>query len=424
MESDLGGELDLVIDDGSHLAEPTRTSFDTLFPLLAPGGFYIIEDWAWEHWPEFQDPGHAWAAEESLTSLVGDLVAAAGGSKTLFRSLTVYEGFVAVERGDADGDWRDFRLADHVCRRPRTGTAVRSAPEEDVKVVAFYLPQFHPIPENDRWWGKGFTEWSRVARAQPQFGDHYQPHLPERLGFYDLRLPTVRERQAELAQAFGIHGFCYYYYSFGTNTFLHRRLREMLASGVPDLPFCLCWANENWDAPLGRRRAGVAHRATLWSRVDAAFIESLIPFFRDRRYLSVRGAPILLVYRAGAIPQPEATTARWRRAAREQGLPGLYLVAAQTFGLIDPRPLGFDAAVEFPPHGEDVRRDACAVEGIDPGFGGDIVDYRAAAARRLALAPPPFRLYRTAIVGWDNTRGSATAPRSFTALRLRPTRGG
>jgi hypothetical protein len=404
VERDLGGELDLVIDDGSHLDVPTRASFEALFPLLPPGGLYVIEDWAWEHWPEFQDPGHAWAGEESLAALVADLVAAAGSSRTLFRSLAVYEGFVVVERGDGGEDRRGFRLADHIRRRPwRAAAAPPAGSAEDVKILAFYLPQFHPIPENDRWWGKGFTEWTRVTRARPQFAGHYQPHLPERLGFYDLRLAEARARQAALARGHGIHGFCYYYYWFGTKTLLERPLAEMLAGGEPALPFCLCWANENWT----RRWDGAERELLIEQRygpeLDLALIEDLMPFFRDRRYLRVRGAPVLLIYRPDAIPEPQATTARWRRAARAQGLPDLHLVAALTFGLQDPRPLGFDAAVEFPPHGENLPASSCAAQGILPDFGGEIVDYRAVVRRRLALPAPPFRLYRTAMAGWDNT---------------------
>jgi predicted O-methyltransferase YrrM len=410
VERDLGGELDLVIDDASHLYEQTRASFEALFPLLPVGGLYIIEDWAWEHWPEFQDPGHPWAGKESLTALVYELVAATGSSRSLIRSVSVYEGFTVVERGDASLDPQDFRLAEHVRRRPwRAGVGAQARPDEGVKVFAFYLPQFHPIPENDRWWGKGFTEWSRVARARPQFAGHYQPHLPERLGFYDLRLPEVKARQAELARAHGIHGFCYYYYWFGTRTLLERPLQEMLATGEPDLPFCLCWANENWTRRWDGAERDLLIEQRYGPELDAALIEDLMPYFRDSRYLRVRGAPVLLVYRANSIPEPMATTARWRRAARERGLPDLHLVAAQTFGLTDPRHVGFDAAVEFPPHGENLEENLCAVDEIGPEFKGAVFDFAAVARRRIAMTTPPFRLYRTAMPGWDNTprRGRA-----------------
>lgn|GEM_PF-2776650 len=410
VDRDLGGEVDCVIDDGSHLLAPTRASFEILFPLLPPGGLYIIEDWAWEHWPEFQDPGNIWAAEEGLTALVNELVAATGTSRTLIRRLAVHEGFVVVERGDGDAAGHEFRLGDHVRRRPWRTTADVSRPEPDVKIMAFYLPQFHPIPENDRWWGQGFTEWSRVARARPQFEAHYQPHVPERLGFYDLRLQETRSRQAALARANGIYGFCYYYYSFGMKKLLDRPLAEMLASGEPDLPFCLCWANENWT----RRWDGAEKELLIEQRygpeLDIALIEDMMPFFLDPRYLRVGGKPVLLVYRPCALPEPQATIARWRRAARKHGVPDLHLVAALTFGVDDPRRLGFDAAVEFPPHGEILPSLYAEVEGIDPAFNGAIVDYRAVVERQLARAPRPFRVYRTAMAGWDNT--SRLGPRA------------
>ncbi len=403
VERDLGGGVDLVIDDGSHLYAPTRASFETLFPLLPPGGLYIIEDWAWEHWPEFADPSNFWAGEEGLSSLVGDLVAATGTSRELVRRLAVHEGFVVAERGDGAVNAHEFRLADYIRRREWRAPSAAPRSEPDVKLFAFYLPQFHPIPENDRWWGTGFTEWSRVTRARPQFADHYQPHLPERLGLYDLRLPETRLRQAALARSYGIHGFCYYYYSFGTKTLLERPAAEMLASGEPDFPFCLCWANENWT----RRWDGDERELLIEQRygpeLDEGLIDELMPFFLDRRYLRVRGAPVLVVYRPGALPGPHATIARWRRAARERGLPDLHVVAALTFGLQDPRPLGFDAAVEFPPHGEDVVENRSVVDAVEPGFTGAVASYQGVVDRQIARAPRPFRVYRAAMAGWDNT---------------------
>ena len=404
VERDLDGEIDLVIDDGSHLDKPTRASFEALFPLLPPGGLYIIEDWAWEHWPEFQSPNHLWAGERGLGAFVSDLAAATGSSRTLIRSLSVYEGFVVVERGPGCRDRSTFHLADHIVRRRQLRSiAPQAASGEDVKVLAFYLPQFHPIPENDRWWGKGYTEWTRVARAQAQFAGHYQPHVPERLGYYDLRLPEVRAQQGELARAHGIYGFCYYYYSFGTKKLLDRPLLDMLSGGQPDMPFCVCWANENWT----RRWDGSDQEILIEQRYSAALdiglIEDLLPFFRDPRYVRVCGAPVLVVYRPDRIPDPLGTVERWRQAAQEHGLGGLHLVAALTFGVKDPRILGFDAAVEFPPHGLYRPEDVCGVDGVKPGFGGTLLDFSAIVKRQLAVQPAQFRLYRTAMAGWDNT---------------------
>jgi predicted O-methyltransferase YrrM len=400
---DLDGEVDLVIDDGSHLYGPTRECFETLFPRLPPGGLYIIEDWAWEHWPEFQDPNHFWAGEEGLTALVEDLVAATGTSRSLIRRLAVHEGFVVVERGDGNEQPDRFLLADHIRRRGwRTARGKRNEPD-DVKIFAFYLPQYHPIPENDRWWGPGYTEWARVARGRKQFAAHYQPHLPERLGFYDLRLPETRARQAALAQQYGIEGFCYYYYSFGTKTLLDRPLREMLRTGEPNMPFCLCWANENWTRRWDGDERHLLMEQRYGPELDGALIDEMMPYFLDRRYLHVRGAPVLVVYKPTAIPDPQATLGRWRAAARRWGIADLHLVAAQTFGLTDPRPLGFDAAVEFPPHGQALVTDALAVDDCAPNFSGRVLDFRSVVARQLALPPRPYRVYRTAMAGWDNT---------------------
>jgi lipopolysaccharide biosynthesis protein len=220
-----------------------------------------------------------------------------------------------------------------------------------IKAIAFYLPQFHPIPENDKWWGEGFTEWWNVSKAKPLFSSHYQPHLPANLGFYDLRLPEAREAQAAMARDFGIHGFCYYHYWFNGRRLLQRPFNEVLASGKPDFPFTLCWANENWTRRWDGKESEVLMEQSYSEEDDLNHIRQLIPAFRDPRYIRVDGLPLFLVYQVMALPQPQRTAEIWRSEAIRSGLPGLYLVSVEgkLQARTDPTRIGFDASVEFQP---------------------------------------------------------------------------
>ena len=281
------------------------------------------------------------------------------------------------------------------------------------RLIAFYLPQFHPIPENDAWWGKGFTEWTNVTRARPLFEGHHQPRVPADLGFYDLRVPEVRQAQAEMARRYGIHGFCYYYYWFKDSVqLLDRPLREMLASGAPDFPFCLCWANENWTRRWDGREQDVLVAQDHSPENNLAFIRSVIPYLQDPRYIRVDGRPLLLIYRSALIPDLAATVVAWREELERHGLPPPYLVAAETFDEIGASAVaaGFDAACEFPPHRASKKALLSArTLGFDEKFSGHVRDYEKFAAGFRERPVPDYPLHRCVTLAWDNTarRGNA-----------------
>jgi glycosyltransferase involved in cell wall biosynthesis len=273
-----------------------------------------------------------------------------------------------------------------------------------VRLIAFYLPQFHPIPENDAWWGPGFTEWRNVARADPLFQGHYQPHIPADLGFYDLRLPDIREAQADLARQYGIHGFCYYHYWFGGKRLLDRPFDEVLASGRPDLPFCLCWANEPWSRRWDGREDDLLQAQTYSAADDLDHIRWLLPALGDRRAIGIDGKPIFLVYRSQHLANAARTTDIWREAAHKAGLPGLYLIAMETAWDLgrDATEMGFDAKVLFQPQFgtliSSVRRVAI---GERPHL--NVYTYRDAWRALDNLARVRYRRYETVFPSWDNT---------------------
>lgn len=297
------------------------------------------------------------------------------------------------------------KAVDHVeWVTPEAAAPADQAAAADVRLIAFYLPQFHPVAENDRWWGPGFTDWQNVVRGTPLFDGHYQPHLPGALGFYDLRLDEVRRKQVELARANGIHGFCYYYYWFNGRRILEHPLDRYVADPSIDFPFCICWANENWS----RRWDGGNHEVLLVQEHDTAsdmkFIRDVIPLLKDPRYIRVNGLPLLVLYRADLLKIPAATAAGWREECEKAGLPGIHLCAAQTFNLGDPRPYGFDSACEFPPHGHAVGQLTREhLKGLANDFDGWVCDYELVARHSLTAPPPDYPLYRGIFPGWDNT---------------------
>lgn len=201
------------------------------------------------------------------------------------------------------------------------------------KVIALYLPQYHPTPDNNKWWGKGFTEWTNVGKAKPLFRGHYQPKVPADLGYYDLRVPEVREAQAQLAKEAGIDGFCYYHYWFGNGRQeLELPFNEVLKSGKPDFPFMLCWANESWHKKFWNKDGKGTSKEVLIEQTypDGDIIthfKHLLPAFKDQRYIHIDGKPAFMIYKPLYIPDCHLLISEWNRMAQDNGLKGIFFIA-------------------------------------------------------------------------------------------------
>jgi len=304
----------------------------------------------------------------ALERMVGLLTAEAGQS--------VEEAGPALANAPISESWHRFRRDS--ARLPRA------------RVLPFYLPQFHPIPENDRWWGTGFTEWTNVSAARPVFAGHHQPKVSRDMGFYDLRLDLVRDQQVDLAREHGVSGFMYYYYWFAGKRMLQLPV-EQLAAGDGDFPFCIMWANENWT----RRWDGRSDDVLIGQDYDKVpaetFIDDILPFLLDDRYLKVDGRPLLSVYRPGQMADFPAVVKAWRKRASEHNLE-LHVVSvdvAKEFDALEgsPEEAGLDGLMGFPPHN-------CLWSwlpheglGVDSRFTGNLLSYRDLvqdAERRLA----------------------------------------
>ena len=277
---------------------------------------------------------------------------------------------------------------------------------DDVKLIAFYLPQFHQIPENDKWWGEGFTEWTNVKKAIPQFKGHYQPHIPGELGYYNLTNKEVMKRQIELAKQYGIYGFCFHHYWFAGKRLLEKPVNMLIENKDLDIPFCLCWANENWT----RRWDGLDNEVLIAQKHspedDINFIEDISKYFNDTRYIKIDEKPVLIVYRIELFPNPEDTIVRWRKWMEDHGYKGIYLIGAQGFACKNPTKYGLDAAVEFPPNGMyKYNYISSQVSFKNPNFKGNIVDYSYYVNNKLYLKEDKekYNLFKTIIPSWDNT---------------------
>jgi lipopolysaccharide biosynthesis protein len=309
------------------------------------------------------------------------------------------------------GPWRDayvrgFEVARNL-RSPQFAAPALIAPRRAAdapKVLAFHLPQFHPFPENDKWWGKGFTEWANVSKAMPQFVGHLQPRLPAELGFYDLRVPEALRDQARLASLAGVDAFCFHYYWFDGHRLMERPLDAFVADETIALPFALCWANENWTRRWDGQESDVLIAQNHSPEDDLALFDDLTRYIGSKRYLRVDGKPLIIVYRPDILPDAAATVARWRERARQAGLGDLFLLCTNAFGFSDYKAAGFDGLVEFPPHALAVGEITDQVQLLNRNFAGRVYDYETVVEDRvenLANRADPRR-YPGVMPSWDN----------------------
>lgn len=272
-----------------------------------------------------------------------------------------------------------------------------------VKIIAFYLPQFHEIPENNAWWGKGFTEWTNVKPAMPQYEGHYQPHIPGELGYYNLLNPDIQKRQIELAKNYGVGGFCFHFYWFNGKTLLEKPIENYLKNQELDFPFCLSWANENWTRRWDGMESEILIEQKHTTEDDLAFIQHVSKYMRDKRYIRIDNKPLLLVYRPGLLPSPNNTAERWRKWCRENGIGEIYLANVQSFEITDPNKIGYDAAVEFPPGSFVPLNVTRLFKTGSNDFKYTVYDWKTVQMRCENYNLPEYKLFRGVCPSWDNT---------------------
>lgn len=277
-------------------------------------------------------------------------------------------------------------------------------PGSHAKMIAFYLTQYHENEENNRWWGKGFTEWNNVKRAIPMYEGHNQPRFPGALGYYDLvEDKSIQYKQIDLAKRFDVYGFCYYYYWFQGKRLLRKPLDQFIENKELDLPFCICWANETWS----RRWDGEEHDILIQQvhnkKTDIEFIKDMIPMFKDKRYIKINGKPLLLIYRIELFPEPYKTIQRWRKYCMEEGIGEIHISIAQTFDMISHKIYGADSSVEFPPHkiGGDIINERILPS--DSEFVGTIRSYREIVQNLSTIIRRDYNMITGCMMEWDNT---------------------
>lgn len=282
--------------------------------------------------------------------------------------------------------------------------------EKKLRALAVVLPQFHPIPENDTWWGKGFTEWTNVVKTKPRFKKHYQPHLPADLGFYDMRLQQTLEDQARLAKDHNIYGFCFYHYWFNGKRLLETPINKIVSSGKPNFPFLLCWANENWSRRWDGQDKEVLLEQKYSAEDHAAHAKYLAENeFKDERYIKIDGKPCFLFYNPQIIPDLKKTVEIWRAEVKKQNFKDIYLCAVKTmdYQIENAEEIGFDAVIEWQPDWKNLHNAPTIWNRIKNkiGIGNTYksIDYEEVVNRMLEKKLPFEKHFPCIMPSWDNS---------------------
>ncbi len=271
-----------------------------------------------------------------------------------------------------------------------------------VKPIAYYLPQFHTFPENDEWWCKGFTEWTNVTKAMPQFMGHYQPHLAGELGYYNLLTDGVMERQIELAKMYGVYGFCFHFYMFDDRKrLLEKPLNKFLANKELDMPFCLCYANENWTKRWDGMDLDVLMSQTYGNSFEVDLAQEMLSCLQDDRYIKVDGKPLILIYRINILPNPTEFVKRFRCECRKHGVGDVYLCSVLFGGIGDAREFGFDDNVEFPIHQTEWLKMNEKIKFFNDNFTGEVIDYCNIVSKDIEKKIE-YPRFRGVMPSWDN----------------------
>lgn len=284
---------------------------------------------------------------------------------------------------------------------------------QSFKPIAFYLPQFYQTSLNDASWGEGYTEWSAVTRAVPAFFNHYQPHLPDALGYYNLTMTEVLQKQIALAKQYGIYGFCFYFYNFGDQCELRLPLEIFCKTQSLDFPFCLCWANENWTRKWDGRDGNILALQKYDKLSLTKVIEDATQYLTHRNYIKIDGKPLFIVYNPSEIPDLQGFASDFRHACSKHGIGNVHLSIVNKMFEEPPQEYGFDSVTEFPPHGmQHLKRKDITNQLFHNNFQGDVFDLED-YVNNLIYTKPSYPVFRTAFPSWDNTARRRATPHVF-----------